>query len=193
MQGLVLGDPHSFHRGPTWSRVNSGLHRFRVQLNPLCGINRLLHRSVLICICGLWRPPRLDSWPVSQFTVREAIVCSVKVTVAWYLWGFPAGWCPWRRERQSGYFLCLPQWWSGGKAAFPGFSSYGWTTAPGTPGESRAGLQSAFNSEQIFLTSCKWELICWPGNQVSNLLFTWPRHQTEEESLRGGRIKGKDY
>lgn len=84
------------------------------------------HRSVLLQIKGdlLRSPPGLDSRLVSQLTVREAIVYDVKVTAALYLWGFPAGWCPSRRGRQSGCFLCLPQWWSDGKAVSLGFSSY---------------------------------------------------------------------
>lgn len=83
------------------------------------------HRSVLRRIKGdLLSPPGLDSRLVSQLTVREAFVCHVKVTAALYLWGFPAGWCPSRRGRQSGYFLCLLQWWSDGKAVSLGFSSY---------------------------------------------------------------------
>lgn len=84
------------------------------------------HRSVLLQIKGdlLRSPPGLDSRLVSQLTVREAIVYDVKVTAALYLWGFPAGWCPSRRGRQSGYFLCLPQWWSDGKAVSLGFSAY---------------------------------------------------------------------
>lgn len=110
-------------------------------------VDRLLHRSVLICTRGLqshneaglgFGPLGLNSWLVSQFTVREGVVCSLKVTAAWYPWGFPAGWCPWLHGRQSGCFLCPPPWWSGGKAASLGSSSFGWTTAPETPGRSRA-------------------------------------------------------
>lgn len=101
----------------SWIHIVSQLDAPQVSVNM-----QSLARTKTGLLCS---PPALDLWLVSHFTVREAVVCTVKVTAAWYLWGFPARWCPWRRERQNGYFLCLLQWWSGGRAASPGFSSYG--------------------------------------------------------------------
>lgn len=88
MQDFVLNDPHSFHRGPTYSkptgsRVTSWLHSLRVQLNPHLGGQLAAPQVSVNMYCSVrakqeCSPLGLDSWLVSQFTV----VCSVKVTAA---------------------------------------------------------------------------------------------------------------
>lgn len=124
MQGLVLVNPCSFHRGGAnrgqlvQSHGSTG-SEFKVQLDPLGGSTDWLHRSVLKCTQAF---TDLDhSWLVSQFKSqrsrrlqREGHCSMISLRFSCRMVSFTA----WKTKRIFSVSTAVVKWWNSG---FPRF------------------------------------------------------------------------